>query len=201
VRGTPGVANHWQAGAGLAFDISPQASAYAYYTADLASRGNSHAANLGVRWSFAAPAAAMAASAHRMDTLPSAPLAPAAAATPAAAAVPASAQPADDPSSRGDKAAPAVAGAAIAAAGAGAALADGPKADAGKMAADDQPLGKCKPRHAAGAKKAAIAKSKRVGPRHVPAPGKGTKPAVVAKKKRVVPVKPKPAAAEPLCDG
>jgi len=192
-RGTPGVSNHWQAGAGLSFDISPQASAYFYYTADIASRGDSHAANLGVRWSFAAPAAAMAASAHRMDALPAASLAPAAAAVPAA--TPAADDPSASSSSRSDKAAPIVAGAALGAAGAGAAMAGKP------AGADDAPLGKCRPRAAAGAKKAAIAKSKHVGPRHVPAPGTGAKPTVVAKKKRVAPAKPKPAAAEPLCDG
>ncbi|GAA0699058.1 hypothetical protein GCM10009429_27630 [Dyella marensis] len=109
--------------------------------------------------------------------------------------MPAAAPAADDPSSRGDKAAPVVAGAALAASGAGAAEAAKP------AATDDAPLGKCKPRAAAGAKKAAIAKSKRTGPRHVPAPGTGAKPAVVVKKKKAVPAKPKPAAAEPLCDG
>ncbi|KLD72984.1 hypothetical protein Y886_40430 [Xanthomonas hyacinthi DSM 19077] len=52
VEGSRPVRNHWQAGVGVSFDITPKASTFVYYNADVASHSTSNAVNLGVRWNF-----------------------------------------------------------------------------------------------------------------------------------------------------
>nr|WP_231873903.1 autotransporter outer membrane beta-barrel domain-containing protein [Luteibacter rhizovicinus] len=52
VQGSRPVQNHWQAGVGVSFDITPKASTFVYYNADVASHTTSNAVNLGVRWNF-----------------------------------------------------------------------------------------------------------------------------------------------------
>jgi outer membrane autotransporter protein len=52
VEGSRPVSNHWQAGVGVSFDITPKASTFVYYNADIASHTTSNAVNLGVRWNF-----------------------------------------------------------------------------------------------------------------------------------------------------
>ncbi|MET0617407.1 MAG: autotransporter outer membrane beta-barrel domain-containing protein, partial [Luteibacter sp.] len=52
VQGSQPVKNHWQAGVGMSFDITPKASAFVYYNADVAKHQRSDAVNLGVRWNF-----------------------------------------------------------------------------------------------------------------------------------------------------
>jgi fibronectin-binding autotransporter adhesin len=47
--------NHWQGALGASFDLTPQASLYAYYSVDTATHVTSNAANLGFRWSFSKP--------------------------------------------------------------------------------------------------------------------------------------------------
>ena len=77
VSSMPGTRNHWQAGAGLSYDITPQASLYGYYSADIAPHSTSQAVNLGFRWSFGLPASAVAMQlSHRVNTLPAMPIAP-----------------------------------------------------------------------------------------------------------------------------
>jgi autotransporter-associated beta strand protein len=52
VDGSRPVRNHWQAGVGVSFDITPKFSTYVYYNTDVASHTTSNAVNLGVRWNF-----------------------------------------------------------------------------------------------------------------------------------------------------
>lgn len=52
VQGSEPVRNHWQAGVGMSFDITPKASTFVYYNADIGKRQRSDAVNLGVRWNF-----------------------------------------------------------------------------------------------------------------------------------------------------
>jgi len=52
VQGSRPLRNHWQAGVGVSFDITPKASTFVYYNADIASHMSSNAVNLGVRWTF-----------------------------------------------------------------------------------------------------------------------------------------------------
>jgi fibronectin-binding autotransporter adhesin len=52
VQGPRAVSNHWQAGVGVSFDITPKASTFVYYNGDFASHTTSNAVNLGVRWNF-----------------------------------------------------------------------------------------------------------------------------------------------------
>jgi outer membrane autotransporter protein len=52
VQGSQPTRNHWQAGVGVSFDITPKASTFVYYNADVAGHSHSDAVNLGVRWNF-----------------------------------------------------------------------------------------------------------------------------------------------------
>ena len=52
VQGSRPMRNHWQAGVGVSFDITPKASTFVYYNADRAEHTKSDSVNLGVRWTF-----------------------------------------------------------------------------------------------------------------------------------------------------
>jgi len=52
VQGSRPVRNHWQAGVGMSFDITPAASTFVYYNADRADHSSSDSVNLGFRWNF-----------------------------------------------------------------------------------------------------------------------------------------------------
>ncbi|HWK51205.1 MAG TPA: autotransporter domain-containing protein, partial [Steroidobacter sp.] len=52
VQGSRPLRNHWQAGVGVSFDITPKVNTFLNYNADFSDRMRSDAANVGVRWSF-----------------------------------------------------------------------------------------------------------------------------------------------------
>ncbi len=52
VQGSQPVGNHWQAGVGMSFDITPKASTFVYYNADIAQHMTDNSVNLGLRWGF-----------------------------------------------------------------------------------------------------------------------------------------------------
>src|SRR6202012_1784702 len=52
--------NHWQGALGASFDFTPQASLYMYYSVASARHSLSNAGNIGFRWSFSKPSAAIA---------------------------------------------------------------------------------------------------------------------------------------------
>jgi uncharacterized protein with beta-barrel porin domain len=52
VQGSRPVQNHWQAGVGMSFDITPKASTFVYYNADVAAHQRTDAVSLGFRWNF-----------------------------------------------------------------------------------------------------------------------------------------------------
>jgi fibronectin-binding autotransporter adhesin len=135
VGGLQPARNHWQGALGASFDLTPQASLYAYYSVDTATHATSNAANLGFRWSFSKPAAAAALSSTAQHMPASTAVSPSVAAlaaypavapaasqggtSPAAAAVLPAAMAthaATDPADAGKAVAPADAGAAEAAA-------------------------------------------------------------------------------------
>jgi fibronectin-binding autotransporter adhesin len=55
VGGVQPARNHWQGALGASFDLTSQASLYAYYSVDTATRTSSNAINAGFRWSFSKP--------------------------------------------------------------------------------------------------------------------------------------------------